>query len=910
MASLADSASLIMKPVAKADGLLPSAVPADGSGDFTVTREGYGASVATRVKNTGYLETGQENYLDNSNWLIGGRNALPTGWTNFTGGDGYYDTGASQGQIEFVSPTGSDRAFLTSPSLYETGVFTASVKVDAVVAGYSVAELISRSGSASTISYLENGLVVSSSHVITAGNTYSHVFNVTGAWNARFGVGVGGSTAGQATLSEPQVEKGMVRKTYVPTGFQSFTQSTTAEQLTDTNNFDFGTSVWTNQNSDYTVTNGQTDKDGGSTAWLIDKATANNNYIRQDVDSGGVCTLSLYAKQDTLPHLLIYAQGGTGYFDLSSGTVSFTVGGAISAYMTDEGSGWYLCTLVAQNTEVFYIQPVDATNSTAAGSIFIQDASLTWKYADLASTADNLLSDPNDFDESTWTTFNATPTSGEDDRAGGTDAWLLTKSAAGASIQQAITTSGVNTISAFLKAGTLDWASVQVSDTSGAFAYFDIANGTIGTEGGAVLNSSITAAGNGFYHCSLTFSGNAGNYRIFPAQADNNVSGTSGNIIIQDARLALGDEIGKYAGLLGDMPRLNYDAANPTCPSLLLEPSRTNQLSDSVYFGDNATLNTTRTNNATTSPSGYTDATLLESNTATTAQKWLQFEGTSPTTDMVFSLYVKEDDHQYIQLLNAGDNDLYANFDLTNGVVGDVGSGATASIEDWGNGWYRCICVWDSAEAINGNDRIYLTDSLTTAYAQNSATAGVGAGVYVWGSQQEHDVTYATSLIPTYGSTVTRAVDSAATTLSSLLSTQAFTLAFNLKALSLENSGSKEILNLNINGTSDNISFFFNYASTGGLNVYLGPTNGDYVFGASANDAWNLNTLSKIALSYDGDRLAYFINGSLYDETTGVTFLDADTLLSINGNEANEFSLAYQANTALSDGECEALTTL
>jgi len=65
MGSALDSASLIMYPSGYSDGVLGSAKPTDGSGDFTFTR-GSNLS-ATRVNEQGYIEKGYENLLYPSN---------------------------------------------------------------------------------------------------------------------------------------------------------------------------------------------------------------------------------------------------------------------------------------------------------------------------------------------------------------------------------------------------------------------------------------------------------------------------------------------------------------------------------------------------------------------------------------------------------------------------------------------------------------------------------------------------------------------------------------------------------------------------------------------------------------------------------------------------------------------------
>ena len=67
MATTYDKASLVMIPSGYKDDKLYSIKPTDGSGDFTFSRDGSGASPATRVNSDGNIEKGRENLLLQSN---------------------------------------------------------------------------------------------------------------------------------------------------------------------------------------------------------------------------------------------------------------------------------------------------------------------------------------------------------------------------------------------------------------------------------------------------------------------------------------------------------------------------------------------------------------------------------------------------------------------------------------------------------------------------------------------------------------------------------------------------------------------------------------------------------------------------------------------------------------------------
>lgn len=119
-------------------------------------------------------------------------------------------------------------------------------------------------------------------------------------------------------------------------------------------------------------------------------------------------------------------------------------------------------------------------------------------------------------------------------------------------------------------------------------------------------------------------------------------------------------------------------------------------------------FNTTVTANATTDPFGLATA---EAIVETTTNDWhgvYQFFSCAAAQQYTLSVYAKYNNRAFLQLSfsNVGFNSTcYANFNIQTGVIGTVGSGATASIDSVGNGWYRCSIT-------------------STAVTSQSATAG------------------------------------------------------------------------------------------------------------------------------------------------------------------------------------------
>jgi len=485
---------------------------------------------------------------------------------------------------------------------------------------------------------------------------------------------------------------------------------------------------------------------------------------------------------------------------------------------------------------------------------------------------ENLLLQSNSFD-TTWTTSNATPTSGQSGYDGSSDAWLLEADSDGSGrrINQSITQGGVSIFSVYVKAGTTDFIRLNVSGAGNC--YFDISESSpsVLTSSNVNLVGSIQAIGDGWNRCSLlNLTGSSiTEVRINLASGDNDLSAVTGdNIYIQDAQIELGLVATEYiesgastglAGILEDSPRFDY-SGGASCPSLLLEPSRTNSFNYSEYFGGLTKLNATLETNNTTSPEGLQNASRFLSAENDTLSKYIDFQGSAPpsTENQVFSLFVKNYNHRYIQLINNGDADLYANFDIANGIIGNYGSGTTASIEDYGNGWYRCTIVCDGSQNnINSACRIYLVDSLTQGYA-NQTNVALGNGVYIWGAMQENNASYPTSYIPNHSSgSVTREADvSTLLNQSGVIGQTAGTILFDAYF-----------------DEADKVNFSIS-DSTSSNYILIDTTSGKQVFARVQQGGSTQATIStsgsffaegdrlKCAIAYDDRDMAFYINGT------------------------------------------------
>jgi hypothetical protein len=483
---------------------------------------------------------------------------------------------------------------------------------------------------------------------------------------------------------------------------------------------------------------------------------------------------------------------------------------------------------------------------------------------------ENLLLQSNQFD-TTWATTDASVTSGQSGYDGSSDAWLLSKTDSNALISQSVSKSGVQTYSIYAKAGTLSWCSFLITATTGNQSrYFDLSTGTKGgSDYGTEIESTITSVGSGWHRITLTFNESTTSVRIYPADGNLDISGTSGNILIQDAQLEQGLVATDYietttttaqAGILEDMARLDY-SGGASCPSLLLEPQRTNLALYSEQF-DNAAWaksNATVTANATTSPEGYVNAyKLITNNAVINGQITDNISKSASQITYTSSIFVKKAEWDRIGLYisdastfnNRGQ--AFFNLDGTLGTVAAAGTftNASSNIEEYPNDWYR----------------VYLTvtvPSTTTTIVlryyslDNNELNGDGtSGIYIYGAQLEEGSL--TSYIPTYGTSQTRSKDSCVKTgISSLIGQTEGTLfaEFEIPV----NTQNGDIIAIR-NGAGSANGIFVSYRSssvvqlivrTGSTNALIFQRIGSYPSGKN-----------KIAVAYKNGDFAISLNGT------------------------------------------------
>lgn len=219
-----------------------------------------------------------------------------------------------------------------------------------------------------------------------------------------------------------------------------------------------------------------------------------------------------------------------------------------------------------------------------------------------------------------------------------------------------------------------------------------------------------------------------------------------------------------------NIARLNY--TNESCPSILVEPQRTNLLLQSEMFtigwtSEGATISA----NTTTSPDGNLTADTLTEGTMNDVHRiYRNALTTTSGVNYTSSIFVKKDTARYFRLsfIQANSNSVWvsAQFDLdtktfTSGVGSGGGTFVSASIIELSSGWFRVSLV-ASVPSTTANILYCLSDGTAIISSQSrgcpSYLGNINNKIFIWGAQLELG-SNATSYIPTTTSSVTRNAD-------------------------------------------------------------------------------------------------------------------------------------------------------
>ena len=345
-----------------------------------------------------------------------------------------------------------------------------------------------------------------------------------------------------------------------------------------------------------------------------------------------------------------------------------------------------------------------------------------------------------------------------------------------------------------------------------------------------------------------------------------------------------------------NMPRVDY--LNNSNGSLILEPQRSNLLNYSTDFTQWGNARTTDTSNQITSPNGLNEGTLLEQQSGQTNAGSIYLGGLSLSSGTYTqSIFAKKNDKNFIVCYNANAERTY--FNLSNGTIGTVASGNTAKIEDYGNGWYRCATTYTLTSGSIA--AFYLADT------DNSTVVTDSGGVYIYGAQLEAG-DYATTLINTSGSSVTRNADACSiTNVADRIGQTEGTVFVDFE---LQTTG-KDFVIMNLYNTSspaNGIYFYLNGSNL--LNAYCDNSGNQVLISSGVLNEGRF----KAAFAYKENDFAFYLNGSLIGVDTSGTVPTCGGLRLENYQNSptyQEKTKVYQAqiyNTRLSNSELVELT--
>ena len=340
-----------------------------------------------------------------------------------------------------------------------------------------------------------------------------------------------------------------------------------------------------------------------------------------------------------------------------------------------------------------------------------------------------------------------------------------------------------------------------------------------------------------------------------------------------------------------NVPRIDYSGGG--CPSILVEPQRTNLLTYSNDFS-NAAWSKVLTNidsSTVISPDGTSNGFLLNFSTGGYITSSAITLGNTPIT---ISVFAKSGSISTFKIQEAFYFGTICNFDL---VAKTAGSGG--KIEEYDNGWFKCSFTYTLG--IGQLSSVFLI-------GQNSSIGTLN----LFGAQLEAG-SYATSYIPTTSASVTRNADVISKTGISSLIGQTEGVVF---ADFVYNASSTQVGNLINFNTSTTSSIFIVRLASGVVDVGIFESN--VVKAQITLGSIPIGTRIKLAYAYKSGDSALYINGVQVGISSD-TYTTPLNLTEINLNDDTAY-FAFQQDvsfnavalwkTRLTNAELAELTTL
>jgi hypothetical protein len=376
---------------------------------------------------------------------------------------------------------------------------------------------------------------------------------------------------------------------------------------------------------------------------------------------------------------------------------------------------------------------------------------------------------------------------------------------------------------------------------------------------------------------------------VYYITAENNNFFLQGEVINGNPTFSV-DNVSVKEVITNNVPRIDYTGGG--FGKLLLEPQRTNNLLQSNQF-DTTWLNQlggTRVGGQTNTIATSDDAWKLTKDAAS-GRSIRQSISLSLAT-YAYSAFLKSGTLANAAMrVDTSSGTRFMNIDLSIGTISSTsGTIVSTSIEDYGNGWYRCTMV--------------VTESITNVHVYVGEFSGTIAGdIYCQRTQLEAG-SYPTSYIPTSGTAVTRVKDSASKDSLSVFGTNVGSLFVDAEGPYYDGDAGY------LFDLSDNVN-----SSINRFGVYsANSTNLTLFTNASLNFAASVTARKKIAVIWNGTNTKLYLNGV---KVLDFTYANANpTSINLNSryNESqygnSKFNQVLAFPTALSDTDAITLTTL
>jgi hypothetical protein len=538
------------------------------------------------------------------------------------------------------------------------------------------------------------------------------------------------------------------------------------------------------------ISNSATAPNGTLSADKLIEDTSNSGHRHRLISSGAdtSTTYSVYAKSAGRDLVLNAQNPGAGtyrvYFNLSTGTSTIITNTSAtgSHSITEIGNGWYRCSITYSFTEsdAYYLDNLvgfsgsdiytgDGTSGIYIWGAQLEQASTVGDYVPTGATINsaprfdhdpttgeslgllveeartNLSLQSEDFSNAYWVKTSCTITSNESTAPNGTlTADLWTNTGSPGVIENSITkdtTARTYTSSLWVK-GTLTQLTVSLDDgttVNRGRVQYNLSTNVVGTvfNDGLFTNTSgtLTRFPGGWVRVTMTTTTSSGiTIRLRPF-----FSGTGSTARIWGAQVEEGAFPTSYIPTVAATVTRAADVASITGSNFGV--TRTNLLVRSEEF-DNAAWTKTRssvTANAITAPNGTLTADqLVEDTTVTNTHNIGQSISFTSGTTYTVSVFAKATaSPRFLQIIfpsGAFTATRRPVFDLLNGIA-SAATDTTASIQNIGDGWYRCIASMLATNTNSASIQLQLANTYI-----NSAPTYTGdgtSGVYIWGAQLE-----------------------------------------------------------------------------------------------------------------------------------------------------------------------------